>query len=65
VPQEFLIAHGLSDTVVSPECAQMTAEALSAAGTPARMRLYPGMAHSSCQQEMDDLGQFLAEVLPR
>ena len=61
---EFFVAHGLSDSVVSPECAQLSAEALSAAGTPARLKLYPGMAHSSCDQEMADLGSFLAEVLP-
>ena len=42
----------------------MTAEALSAAGVPARMRLYPGMAHSSCGAEMADLGRFLEDVLP-
>ncbi|KAJ1619462.1 protein ATH-1 [Pavlovales sp. CCMP2436] len=60
---EFFIAHGLSDNVVTAECAQLTGEGLSAAGVPARMRLYPGMAHSSCDKEMQDLGEFLAEVL--
>jgi predicted esterase len=61
----FFVAHGLSDSVVLPECAQFTAETLSAAGTPARLKLYPGMAHSSCDREMVDLAAFLEEVLPK
>ena len=41
----FLIQHGAADTSVSPSQSKRLYEALHAAGVPAELVIYPGVAH--------------------
>ncbi|CAK0909073.1 unnamed protein product [Prorocentrum cordatum] len=63
-PSRFLVCHGDADAVVRPGCGGAVREALAAAGSPVAFRSYPGMGHSSCEAELQDLECFLREVLP-
>jgi len=59
---KFLVCHGESDQVVLPACGSQLAEIL--ADCDVSLKLYPRMAHSSCPQEMEDMANFIADVLP-
>jgi acetyl esterase/lipase len=41
----FLIQHGAADTTVAPQQSKRLYEALHAAGVPAELAIYPGVAH--------------------
>ena len=55
--------HGVSDPVVRFACAEAGDALLSEMGVPCRLRAYPGMEHSACPEELDDLQDFLRERL--
>jgi len=61
----FFLGHGTSDTTVLPQCTEKANSALENAGTPVSVKLYPGMAHGSCPEELRDVGDFLEQVLPQ
>ena len=56
------LAHGTQDDVVQPARGEAARDALLALGQPVQWHRYP-MAHSLCQQEVDDLNAWLLQVL--
>mmetsp|Transcript_4860 Transcript_4860/g.12493 ORF Transcript_4860/g.12493 Transcript_4860/m.12493 type:complete len:233 (+) Transcript_4860:33-731(+) len=62
-PTQFLLCHGAADGVVVPPCGQEAAAILEKAGLPSALKIYPGMAHSSCGAEIDDIVAFIDKVL--
>lgn len=60
----FLVCHGEADGVVLPSCGAAAADILQAGGCPAvNVATYPGMGHSSCNEEEHDVLEFLSGVL--
>lgn len=53
------IFHGSADEVVPFQAAEMTLQALSAAGYAPTFKPYPGLAHSVSDEEIRDLFQWL------
>jgi acetyl esterase/lipase len=72
----FLIQHGAADTTVSPIQSKRLYEALHAAGVPAEIVIYPGVAHGFSkvpgggpddainQQAMDKVFEYLGRYFP-
>jgi len=72
----FLIQHGAADVTVSPGQSKRLYEALRAAGVPAELVIYPGVAHGFSkvpgggpddainQQAMDQVFEYLARYCP-
>lgn len=56
------IGHGQHDELVPFACADMSRDAMAKAGFEVTLRSY-GMGHSSCPQELDDLRDWLADVV--
>lgn len=56
------LAHGTQDDVVQAARGEAARDALQALGQPVQWHPYP-MAHSVCQQEVDDLNAWLLQVL--
>lgn len=59
----FFLAHGSADQVVRTAYGVQSYERLKALGVAAEWKLYGGMAHSACPQELADVGAFLAAHL--
>ncbi|KAG8542254.1 hypothetical protein GDO81_027135 [Engystomops pustulosus] len=61
-----LQCHGESDPLVPLMFGAMTSEKLKTIINPANVhfKTYPGLAHSSCNQEMTDIKQFIDKQLP-
>ncbi|KAI1815410.1 acyl-protein thioesterase-1-like protein [Poronia punctata] len=59
------MAHGSVDTVVPTPFGKMSYEALKKLNYPVTMKLYNGMGHSACQEELDDVETFLLTRLPQ
>jgi len=62
----IFFGHGSADPLIPGSIANATVEGLRK-GRSCRdidFKLYPGMGHSSCPQELADLKRFLAKVLP-
>ena len=60
-----LLCHGTSDPMVKYEFAEETKQHLVGAGHERiSLKSYPGMAHSVCMEEIEDVTQFLMSVLP-
>jgi len=57
-------AHGNADMVVAFDFGQKTNTFLSTAGIKVDYHVYPGMGHSACQQELQDVADWLKKVLP-
>ena len=55
--------HGSADPVVPFQFGALTAKILSDAGLDAKFKSYSGMAHSSCEEEMLDMKNFIASFL--
>jgi acetyl esterase/lipase len=72
----FLIQHGAADVTVSPAQSQRLYEALHAAGVPAELVVYPGVAHGFAKvpgggpddainkQAMDKVFEYLGRYFP-
>ena len=57
--------HGSADPLIPAPIATMTQSVLEGRGLKdVTFKLYPGMGHSSCPQEMMDLKKFLLRTLP-
>ena len=64
----IFIAHGESDNVLQYKYGVsskdfVVKEVLQGEGDHVKFHSYPGLAHSSCQKELDDLTNFLKEQL--
>lgn len=59
---KFLMLHGEYDPVVPIQLAQASKQYLFEAGYAVEWKTYP-MEHSVCPQELDDIGQWFAQVL--
>ncbi|XP_063779798.1 acyl-protein thioesterase 1 isoform X2 [Pseudophryne corroboree] len=61
-----LQCHGESDTLVPYLYGSLTSQTLKALINPANVsfKAYPGLAHTSCNQEMTDVKQFIEKQLP-
>jgi len=59
-----MLCHGDSDPVVLPAWALKTREALAAQGVGVKMKVYPGMVHSACDDEIKDALNFIRASLP-
>jgi len=57
------MAHGRHDSVITLATAQSSRQALEAAGYPLEWHEYE-MPHSVCEEEINDIRQFLLRVLP-
>jgi phospholipase/carboxylesterase len=60
----IFMAHGRQDPVVVIARAEQSRDALKALGHDIEWHEYQ-MQHSVCQEEVDDIGQWLARVLPK
>ena len=60
----IFMAHGRPDPVVVIARAEQSRDALKALGHDIEWHEYQ-MQHSVCQEEIDDIGQWLARVLPK
>lgn len=58
------MAHGTDDRVVLYALGQSSAKLLRQSGANLELKSYPGLEHSSSEQELDDLGAFIKRVLP-
>ncbi|CAG2107485.1 unnamed protein product [Medioppia subpectinata] len=56
-------SHGDSDPLVQTRWGQMTADVLSKTLTKYQFKIYKGMAHSSCPEELNDAKSFIAKCL--
>jgi predicted esterase len=59
-----LMAHGSADLVVPTAFGRESAQILRAAGFDVVWKEYPGMGHSACLEELDDVEEFLRKQLP-
>jgi len=60
----ILQCHGDSDPLVMLQVGQMTAKMLSGFNRNHTLKIYPGMGHSSCDDEIKDMKQFVEQRLP-
>ncbi|KAI0415179.1 phospholipase/Carboxylesterase [Xylaria grammica] len=58
------MAHGTVDRVVPTAFGQLSYEILKKQNFPVTMKSIPGMAHSACQEELDEVEAFLHSRLP-
>ena len=64
----LFVGHGDSDDVVpitlSKESFEFLHEKHRGENSGSSYKVYPGMPHSSCEEEMDDIAAFLKKILP-
>lgn len=60
----ILQCHGDSDSVVSRQFGELTAQLLKTYNSKHDFKLYKGMDHSSCDEEMKDAKEFIMKCLP-
>ncbi|KAI1157702.1 phospholipase/Carboxylesterase [Nemania serpens] len=60
----IFMAHGTADHVVPMPLGQLSYEALKTHNFPVTIKLFPGMAHSACEQELEEVENFLHSHLP-
>jgi predicted esterase len=60
----ILMCHGDSDPVVPTAFGKSSSEALKEQGFKVTFTVYPGMAHSACVEELDEVQDFLSKCLP-
>ena len=60
----IFMAHGSADPVIPLQRAEQSRDLLAALGHAVEWHQYP-MQHSLCQQEIDDIGAWLARVLTK
>lgn len=57
--------HGASDPLIPPMVAQISVDTMEKQGfADLQFKLYPGMQHSTCYEEMRDMKAFLERVIP-
>ncbi|KAI0894169.1 Phospholipase/carboxylesterase [Annulohypoxylon nitens] len=59
-----LMCHGDEDQVVPTNFGKVSYELLKSQGFDVTMKIYPGMAHSACVEELDEVEAFLGARLP-
>lgn len=59
----ILMCHGTADAIVQYAWGQKSANALKEKNLNVQFKSYPGMAHESSIEELDDLSRFLQELL--
>ncbi|EON99057.1 putative acyl-protein thioesterase 1 protein [Phaeoacremonium minimum UCRPA7] len=60
----ILMLHGDSDPLVRTELGKLSYSTLNAMGYDISWKEYPGMGHSACLEELDDVETFLGKRLP-
>ncbi|KAI1212565.1 Phospholipase/carboxylesterase [Annulohypoxylon truncatum] len=60
----ILMCHGDEDQVVPTNFGKVSYELLKTRGFDVTMKIYPGMAHSACVEELDEVEAFLGAHLP-
>ncbi|KAI1186136.1 phospholipase/Carboxylesterase [Nemania serpens] len=60
----IFMAHGTADHVVPTPLGQLSYEVLKTQNFPVTMKLYPGMAHSACEPELQEVENFIHSRLP-
>ncbi|OTB17164.1 hypothetical protein K445DRAFT_316658 [Daldinia sp. EC12] len=60
----ILMCHGDEDQVVPTNLGKMSYESLKNRGFDVTMKIYPGMPHSACVEELDEVESFLRTRLP-
>ena len=60
----IFMAHGTHDVVVPTAMGILSRDLLKDSGYDVTMRTYPGMGHSACLEELDDVEAFLEARLP-
>ncbi|KAK0423960.1 hypothetical protein QR680_008430 [Steinernema hermaphroditum] len=60
---KILLGHGSNDFLVPLTFGQMTQAAIKEFNPNVELKVYPGMQHSSCPQEMSDVKKFIEKVL--
>ncbi|CAJ2504563.1 Uu.00g119570.m01.CDS01 [Anthostomella pinea] len=61
----ILMCHGAVDPVVPTAFGKESYEMLKSQGFKVTMKMYPGMAHSACLEELDEVESFLGAQLPK
>jgi predicted esterase len=61
---KVFMGHGGSDQLVRTELGVMSAEGLRGLGYDVTLQIYPGMQHSACLEELDDVENFLLKQIP-
>jgi predicted esterase len=57
--------HGASDPLIPPMVAQLSVDTMQKQGFgDLEFKMYPGMQHSTCYEEMRDMKAFLEKVIP-
>ncbi len=59
-----LMCHGDRDQVVNYQWGKSSGEFYKSKGINVEFKTYKNMAHSSCQQELIDISQFIKNVVP-
>ncbi|KAJ9155721.1 Acyl-protein thioesterase 1 [Pleurostoma richardsiae] len=60
----LLMCHGDEDPVVKTVLGKLSYQMLNTLGYKVTWKEYPGMGHSACLEELDDVEEFLRERLP-
>ncbi|GAB1312160.1 Acyl-protein thioesterase 1 [Madurella fahalii] len=60
----IFMAHGDSDQVVNIELGKKSFDLLKGMGYNPKFKIYEGMGHSACLEELDEVEAFLRERLP-
>ena len=58
----FLLLHGTADQVVRTAYGRQSVERLKELGCAAEFKLYPGMGHGACQEELEDVSAFVKRL---
>ncbi|KAI1427144.1 phospholipase/Carboxylesterase [Xylaria sp. FL1777] len=58
------MAHGTADQVVPAPLGQLSYDVLKTQNFPVTMKIFSGMPHSTCPEEMDEIAAFLHSRLP-
>ncbi|KAF2669040.1 Phospholipase/carboxylesterase [Microthyrium microscopicum] len=61
---EIFMAHGSDDPVVMFEYGKLSAEVLKKSGYNVDFKVYQGMGHSACPEELEELETYLGTVIP-
>ena len=61
----IFLGHGSNDFLVPLTFGQLTEAKIKTFNRTVELKIYPGVAHSSCPQEMRDIQTFLNKVLKK